>query len=159
LLAEAAIEDGWGDPVAWLREALGFFDQRGCGRIAAACRTLLARAGATVPRRGRGSSLVPPALRARGVTSREVDVLVLVIEGLTNKQIAQRLYLSPKTVEKHIEHLMDKTGARSRAQLSGAAAAAGLEINALIDPPLDTGVTPPKSGFAPRCRSAAPSAR
>jgi DNA-binding CsgD family transcriptional regulator len=127
LLAEAAIEDGWGDPVAWLREALGFFDQRGCGRIAAACRTLLARAGATVPRRGRGSSLVPPALRARGVTSREVDVLVLVIEGLTNKQIAQRLYLSPKTVEKHIEHLMDKTGARSRAQLSGAAAAAGLE--------------------------------
>jgi DNA-binding NarL/FixJ family response regulator len=51
------------------------------------------------------------------VTVREADVLRLVAEGLANKQIAERLYLSPRTVEKHVESLLRKTGARSRTQL------------------------------------------
>jgi DNA-binding NarL/FixJ family response regulator len=44
-------------------------------------------------------------------------VLALVAEGLANKQIAARLYLSPRTVDKHVESLLRKTGARSRTQL------------------------------------------
>jgi DNA-binding CsgD family transcriptional regulator len=126
LVAEAAIDQGWGQPVRWLREALAFFDERGYHAVAAACRTLLMRAGAPLPRRGRGSSTVPQALRARGVTSREVDVLALVMEGLSNKQIAERLYLSPKTVEKHLEHLMDKMGVASRIEVAAAARTAGV---------------------------------
>jgi DNA-binding NarL/FixJ family response regulator len=119
LTAEAALVDGWGTPVAWLREAADFFAARGEQPIAAACRALLRRAGAPVPRTGRGDSAVPAKLRALGVTSREVDVLVLVAEGLTNRELAARLHLSPRTVEKHVASLLAKTGCRRRAQLAG----------------------------------------
>jgi DNA-binding CsgD family transcriptional regulator/tetratricopeptide (TPR) repeat protein len=122
-VAEAGLADGWGDPVAWLREATGFFAARGDERVAATCRALLRRAGAPVPRAGRGDSVVPPDLRAIGVTSREADVLALVAEGLTNQQIGARLYLSPRTVEKHVASLLAKTGGRRRAQLAKYAAA------------------------------------
>jgi DNA-binding NarL/FixJ family response regulator len=56
-------------------------------------------------------------LRALGITSREVDVLVLVAEGLSNRQIADRLTLSPKTVERHLASLFDRTGIRNRKDL------------------------------------------
>jgi DNA-binding CsgD family transcriptional regulator/tetratricopeptide (TPR) repeat protein len=118
LVAEAMVEDGWGDPVPWLREAIVFFDGHGNHVLAGACRDLLRRAGAPVPRRGRGESEVPPELRGLGVTSREVDVLRLVVEGLPNREIAARLYLSPRTVEKHVERLVAKTGVLSRAELA-----------------------------------------
>jgi DNA-binding CsgD family transcriptional regulator len=129
LIAEAALNDGWGEPVSWLREALSFFDEHKYHRQIAACRRLLQRAGAPAPRRGRGNSMVPPALRAYGVTSREVDVLRLIMQGLSNTQIGERLYLSPKTVEKHIEHLMDKTGAARRMELTSMGRAAGVDQN------------------------------
>ncbi|MGD9527783.1 helix-turn-helix transcriptional regulator [Pseudonocardia sp.] len=117
LAARAAIRDGWGDPAAWLREAEAFFAAGGYGRTARRCRLLLAQAGAPVPRRGRGDSVVPATLRALGVTSREVDVLRLVVGGLSNRQIGERLYLSPKTVERHLGSLYDRTGVRNRAAL------------------------------------------
>jgi DNA-binding CsgD family transcriptional regulator/tetratricopeptide (TPR) repeat protein len=122
LAAEAALADGWGDPVAWLREAAAFFATRDEGTVAAACRALLRRAGAAVPRARRGDSVVPANLRVLGVTSREADVLALVAEGLTNRETAARLYLSPRTVEKHVASLLAKTGCRRRAQLAGYAA-------------------------------------
>jgi DNA-binding NarL/FixJ family response regulator len=53
------------------------------------------------------------------VTSREADVLTLVAEGLTNQELAARLHLSPRTVEKHVASLLAKTGCRRRAQLAG----------------------------------------
>ena len=120
LVAEAAVRDGWGDPVPWLRDAQAFFAQRGFDKVARACRTLLKTAGAPVPRRGRGESPVPPELRAVGVTSREMDVLKLVAEGLSNREIAQRLCLSPRTVEHHVTSLLRRTGAPSRAALGTA---------------------------------------
>jgi DNA-binding CsgD family transcriptional regulator/tetratricopeptide (TPR) repeat protein len=119
LVAQAALADGWGEPVAWLREAAAFFAARGEQPVAAACRALLRRAGAPVPRTGRGDSDVPASLRALGVTSREADVLVLLAKGLTNKELAARLHLSPRTVEKHVGSLLAKTGCRRRAQLAG----------------------------------------
>jgi hypothetical protein len=66
LLAEAALAGGWGEPVAWLREATATFQANRHRRLAAACRALLGRAGAPVPRRGRGDAEVPPALRGLG---------------------------------------------------------------------------------------------
>jgi DNA-binding NarL/FixJ family response regulator len=60
---------------------------------------------------------VPSALRAVGVTSREVDVLQLMGDGLTNTAIAQRLVLSPRTIETHVANLVAKTGVSNRAGL------------------------------------------
>ena len=57
---------------------------------------------------------------AAGITAREADVLRLVADGLPNKEIAARLNLSPRTVEKHVESLLRKTGARSRTSLAAA---------------------------------------
>lgn len=117
LVAEAALADDWGDPVAWLREALAFFGERGEERIASACRSLLRKAGAPVPRRRGKEEEAPRALRAMGVTTREIEVLRLLGDGLSNKEIAGRLYLSPRTVERHVANLADKAGVERRSQL------------------------------------------
>ncbi len=53
-----------------------------------------------------------------GLTAREVDVLRLAAQGLSSKQIAQRLVISPKTARNHIEHIYVKIGASSRASAS-----------------------------------------
>jgi DNA-binding CsgD family transcriptional regulator len=118
LVAGAMVAGRWGDPVPMLRQAVAFFDAHGNDVLTGVCKDLLRGAGAPVPRRGRGSSTVPDALRALGVTSREVDVLGLVVQGLSNKEIGARLYLSPRTVEKHVEHLVTKTGVSGRAELA-----------------------------------------
>jgi len=115
---EAAIADGWGEPVQELRRDLAGFEAAGDHRLARICRDLLRHAGAPVPRRGRGDSAVPPSLRAVGVTSREMDVLFLIAQGLTNTQIAERLFLSRRTVETHVAHLLAKTGAPDRSGLT-----------------------------------------
>jgi DNA-binding CsgD family transcriptional regulator len=118
LVGEAMVTGGWGDPVPWLRQAAAFFEGHGNHVLAGVCKNLLREAGAPVPRRGRGESRVPAQLQALGVTSREVDVLTLVIQGLSNREIAARLYLSPRTVEKHVERLVTKTGVAGRQQLA-----------------------------------------
>ncbi|HEX5198458.1 MAG TPA: helix-turn-helix transcriptional regulator [Actinoplanes sp.] len=118
-VAEAALADGWGDPVPWLREAAAYFAARGDQVVAAACRELLRRVGIPVPRPGRGDPRVPAKLRALGVTSREAEVLALLAEGLTNQEVGARLHVSPRTVEKHVAGLLAKTGCRRRAQLAG----------------------------------------
>jgi DNA-binding CsgD family transcriptional regulator/predicted negative regulator of RcsB-dependent stress response len=125
LMAEAALVDGWGDPVSWLREAQGFFHSSGHDRHSSTCRSLLRTAGVPVPRRGRGASAVPSHLQALGVTSREVDVLVLVAAGLSNREIAERLVLSLRTVESHVEHLLAKTATANRRELGRVAGGAG----------------------------------
>jgi DNA-binding CsgD family transcriptional regulator/tetratricopeptide (TPR) repeat protein len=117
LLADAALADGWGDPVGWAREALPAFIRRGDDRLAARCRDVLRRAGAPVPRQGRGDTPVPAELSRCGVTSREMDILQLVAQGLSNGDIARRLVLSPRTVETHVTNLLAKTGAEGRAGL------------------------------------------
>jgi ATP/maltotriose-dependent transcriptional regulator MalT len=113
---EAAIADGWGSPVPLLRADLTAFEQGGDTQLARICRDLLRRAGAPT-RRGRGNSAVPPDLRARGITSRELDVLTLVGDGLSNAAISQRLFLSPRTVETHVANLLLKSGVANRSEL------------------------------------------
>lgn len=122
LVAEHAVAHGWGAPVEWLREAATFFTASGNDALATACRSLLRKAGVPVARRGRGEQTVTGPLAASGVTSRELDVLALVAEGLSNRDIGARLYLSPRTVEKHVERLLAKTGSTSRARLAALAA-------------------------------------
>ena len=123
VVAEAAIADGWGDPASWLREGAVCFEDLGQVPLTSRCRSLLRQAGAPLPRTGRGESTVPARLRALGVTSREVDVLRLVGQRLGNKEIGARLYLSPRTVEKHVASLIAKTAVHDRLELVGFAAA------------------------------------
>jgi DNA-binding NarL/FixJ family response regulator len=58
------------------------------------------------------------ALRATlpaGLSQREAEVLVLVARGLSNRQIADRLVVSPRTAEHHVQHIYAKIGVSSRA--------------------------------------------
>ena len=122
LVAEHALRDGWGEPVAWMREAAHEFDGTGHARLASACRGVLRRAGERVPRAGRGDAQVPADMRRLGVTSREMDVFALVARGMSNAQIASELYISPKTVETHVASLVAKTGKSGRRELVAHAA-------------------------------------
>src|SRR3954470_1743018 len=63
---------------------------------------------------------------AASVTPRELEVLGLISEGLSTRQVASRLNLSPKTVETHIAKLYRKLGARTRVQALSRAVALGL---------------------------------
>jgi DNA-binding NarL/FixJ family response regulator len=116
--SECALNDGWGDPLPQLRVDLLAHEGNGDEAEARICRDLLRRAGAPT-RRGRGVSRVPTELRRLGVTSREMDVLRLVASGLSNADIAQRLFLSPRTVETHVSSLLTRTGCHSRQELRG----------------------------------------
>lgn len=72
---------------------------------------LLARVRRLVER----SRPIVPSVAER-LTSRELEILQLLAEGLTQADIAAQLVISPKTVGTHIEHILAKLGVRSRAQ-------------------------------------------
>ena len=65
---------------------------------------------------------VPPTSTSAGPslkpTRREHEVAALIAEGLTNKEIAARLVISPRTAQGHVEHLLTKLGFSSRAQIA-----------------------------------------
>ena len=103
IAAPRARADGWGEPVRWLKSARRRFADLGLPRLAGQCDELL------------GEVSVNP-WAAEGITGREAEVLHLVIDGRPNKEIAAALGLSPRTVEKHVENLLRKTGARSRTE-------------------------------------------
>ena len=62
----------------------------------------------------------PSAKRVHSAT--ELDVVRWVDEGLPNKDIAARLFVSPRTVQSHLRHVYNKLGLASRVQLAGEAA-------------------------------------
>jgi DNA-binding CsgD family transcriptional regulator len=88
--------------------------------------------GARMTDEGRGSRaavIVEPAhpdrispllMAAHGLTARERDVTRLVLRGLSTMEIADRLVVSPHTVQQHLKAVFGKTGARSRRELVGA---------------------------------------
>jgi DNA-binding CsgD family transcriptional regulator len=59
-----------------------------------------------------------------GLTAREHEVLGLLTGGLTNAEIGARLFISAKTAEHHVGHVLAKLGVRSRAQAAAVAVAA-----------------------------------
>ena len=104
LAAGPALRDGWGEPARWLEPAQADFAAKGFGALAAWCLALLGAPG-------------PDRLAGLGITPREAEILGLIAAGLANKEIAARMRLSPRTVEKHVESLLRKTGATSRTML------------------------------------------
>jgi DNA-binding CsgD family transcriptional regulator len=72
-------------------------------------------------RRGRGERKRPTSGWA-SLTPSERDVVRLLSEGLSNKEIATRLFISPRTVQSHLTHVYAKLGLSSRVQLAQQAA-------------------------------------
>jgi DNA-binding CsgD family transcriptional regulator len=122
LVAPSAIRDGWGKPKAWLWDAARDLEDAQRHRIASACRGLLRIAGERVPRSGRGHAAVPAQLRRLGVTSREMDVFLLIGQGRSSTEIASALHISPRTVQTHVSSLVAKNGVSSRRELVALAA-------------------------------------
>lgn len=77
-----------------------------------------------MPRRGARAERTPE-LERWGITARELDVVSLLPQGLSNREIGARLYLSPRTVEKHLASVMSKIGAHSRTQVAAWISAVG----------------------------------
>ena len=75
--------------------------------------------------RGAGPEPVPPSAPG-GLTPREAEVLTEVADGLSNGEIAAKLFISDTTVKTHVNHLLVKTGMRDRAQLVAYAFRLGL---------------------------------
>ncbi|WP_439658865.1 response regulator transcription factor [Lentzea sp. HUAS TT2] len=84
---------------------------------AGACRAQLRLMGVRVTQRRSGVDEVPDELRLAGVTVREYEVLRLLGARLANNEIAAQLYLSRRTVEKHVSSLLTKTGLTNRLAL------------------------------------------
>ena len=92
----------------------------------------------SVKRVAAGQSLIDPALTARvlerlrngapespelaGMSDREREIFELVAEGLTNRQIAERIYLAEKTVKNYVSAILTKLGVERRAQVAALAA-------------------------------------
>jgi DNA-binding NarL/FixJ family response regulator len=89
-----------------------------------AAEAVLTAAGHRVPRRRDGP---------RGLTRREVEVLTLAAQGLSNREIARRLVISPKTAGNHIEHIYAKIGVTNRAAAGLFAMQHGLLPNEVVD--------------------------
>jgi DNA-binding NarL/FixJ family response regulator len=89
---------------------------------ALAARRLRERGARGVARGPRPSTRENPA----GLTAREVDVLRLVAAGLRNAEIAERLFVSAKTVDHHISAILRKLPARTRTEASAEAVRLGL---------------------------------
>lgn len=69
---------------------------------------------------------VAPEEGAERLSARELEVLALIVEGLTNKEIASRLCLSPDTVKNHVVHIIQKLGVSDRTQAAVMAVRQGL---------------------------------
>jgi DNA-binding CsgD family transcriptional regulator len=83
-------------------------------------RTICAQLGAT-PALARADALLAHLLAApahaypAGLSAREVEVLRLVAQGMTDRQVAERLFLSPRTINQHLRSIYNKLGVSSRA--------------------------------------------
>jgi DNA-binding CsgD family transcriptional regulator len=104
-------------------EGLELLDDLGATAAARLVRARLRELGVQrIPRGARASTRKNPA----GLTHRQLDVLMLIADGLTNAEIAARLVVSVRTVDHHVSAVLDKLGARSRREAAAAADSLGL---------------------------------
>jgi DNA-binding NarL/FixJ family response regulator len=108
---------------------------------AAVARQLRALGEQGVRRGPRPATAANPA----GLTRREAEVLELVAAGLSNTEIAARLVLSDRTVDRHVSAILSKLGVRTRAEASEQAVRLGLAGGS--SPAAEAGWLPPSPGL------------
>jgi len=118
-----------------LAEAFDILDRLGAGPAAALVAERLRSLGERVPRGVRPSTRANPA----GLTAREIEVLQLVVDGLTNGEIAARLFVSDKTVEHHVSRILVKLGVTSRREAARTARQLDLAVPRDASEPRDHG--------------------
>lgn len=106
-MARLLKDSDWAGAVTWAKAALASFERAGATRDADEAAGLLRELGVS----GRSA----PRLQKQ-LTQREEEVLALLARGLTNREIAERLFISAKTAEHHVSQILEKLGARSRAE-------------------------------------------
>lgn len=106
-LARACIPDSPEVAIAHARAALEEFERLQSGRFADEAAAVLRQLGVRV---------APPRTSGQPLTRREVEVLELLGAGLSNPEIAARLFISRKTVEHHVGNVLLKLGLRNRAE-------------------------------------------
>ena len=97
---------------------LTVFDPRVHATLLAAAAPAAASPGGTSAAPGPGPA-ARPAVPPDGLTQREAEILSLIAQGLTNGEIAERLFLSNHTIKTHINRIFAKTGSRDRVAAIG----------------------------------------
>ncbi len=120
---ERAVDQGLSGSAEAALDALQVLDELGAAPAAHLVRKRLRELG--VQRIPRGAQ---PATRGnpRGLTQRQLDVLALLAEGLTNAEIAERLVVSVRTVDHHVSAILSKLGAHTRREAAATADSLGL---------------------------------
>ncbi len=91
-------------------EALGLLEGLGASAVAAKLRRTLRSEGVSLPR-GKGKAT---RSNLAGLTARQAEVLHLLAAGLSNAEIGDRLFVSPRTVETHVSAILAKLGCSTR---------------------------------------------
>ena len=113
---------GSGDETG-LREALATLEDLGARAAAAAARRRMREVGVrAIPRGPRQATRTAPA----GLTAREQEVLALLADGLADREISQRLFISERTVHHHVSAVLSKIGVTSRTAAAREAAKLGI---------------------------------
>jgi DNA-binding NarL/FixJ family response regulator len=109
----------------------GVGDEEAAGLELESARATFTRLGAGPDLLELEGMLVPPGNASQhGLSPREVEVLRLIVDGLTNRAIASELFISERTVHRHVTNILDKLGASSRTQAAARAISRGIVTNA-----------------------------
>ncbi|WP_328842117.1 helix-turn-helix transcriptional regulator [Streptomyces europaeiscabiei] len=130
-LAEALLADGTDDEARdrateLLRLAAAVADHLGARPLADEVALLARRARLTLSRAPEPALTPADPVAALGLTGREHDVLRLVAVGRTNRQIAEELFISPKTASVHVSNILAKLGVSGRGEAAAVAHRLGL---------------------------------
>jgi DNA-binding NarL/FixJ family response regulator len=111
-------------PNCWLKASIDDFERMGAAHAADRARAVARSLGMRPGRR---------RARAGTLSAREQEVAQLVASGQTNAEIAAALYLSPRTVERHVANILSKLGYRSRIEIAKEVASGHLPGARLTD--------------------------
>jgi DNA-binding CsgD family transcriptional regulator/tetratricopeptide (TPR) repeat protein len=120
---DAALAMAWSSDDAELKDALAELEALGASAAAAAVRRRMKELGVkAIPRGPRAATRAAPA----GLTPREQEVLALLADGLPDREISERLFISERTVHHHVSAVLSKIGVSSRTAAAREAARMGI---------------------------------